>query len=88
MKKILIALLVFILAVSSAACSETPKRTDEFLDNFETVTDKDTPSWEFDRADYDLTWFIDAPWMHCRNPASGRGCSVTKNAMPKSRKAI
>ena len=63
MKKILIALLVFILAVSSAACSETPKRTDEFLDNFETVTDKDTPSWEFDRADYDLTWFIDAPWM-------------------------
>lgn len=63
MKKILIALLVFILAVSSAACSKTPKRTDEFLDNFETVTDKDTPSWEFDRADYDLTWFIDAPWM-------------------------
>ena len=39
MKKILIALLVFILAVSSAACSKTPKRTDEFLDNFETVTD-------------------------------------------------
>lgn len=63
MKKILIALLVFILAVSSAACSKTPKRTDEFLDNFETVTDKDTPSWEFDRVDYDLTWFIDAPWM-------------------------
>lgn len=64
MKKQLATFLAIASVFSFAACGgSNTTRGEEFLDQFERVTDATRPSWEFDTADYDVTWFIDASWM-------------------------
>lgn len=66
MKKVLAILLisVFTTALSLTACKKPDdNKGDSFLDQFTVITDASKNSWEFDTADYDLTWFIDASWM-------------------------
>ena len=66
MKKVLAILLisVFAMVLSLTACKKPDdNKDDSFLDQFTVITDASKNSWEFDTADYDLTWFIDASWM-------------------------
>lgn len=67
MKKILAILLISVIAaaLSLTACKKhnDNNKDDSFLDQFTLITDASRNSWEFDTADYDLTWFIDASWM-------------------------
>lgn len=66
MKKVLAILLisVFAMALSLTACKKPDdNKDDSFLNQFTVITDASKNSWEFDTADYDLTWFIDASWM-------------------------
>ncbi len=64
MKKVLAIMFVLILSLSITACGQNGTRKDDsYLDRFTTITDSDTNSWEFDKEDCEITWFIDASWM-------------------------
>ena len=63
MKKIFAVIIAVVMLVSLVSCKKETKKDLSWLDQFEKVTDSSRPSWEFDKEDYDLEWFIDASWM-------------------------
>lgn len=63
MKRFFAVIITVVLLFSFVACKKEKKKDDSWLDQFTQVTDSTRPSWEFDKADYDLDWFIDASWM-------------------------
>lgn len=62
-QKLVTLALATIMASSFAACGGGSERDEAWLNQFEKVTDATRPSWEYDTADYDVSWFIDASWM-------------------------
>lgn len=63
MKKMIAIWLSLMMVSLFTACGDSPSRGDDWLEQFVSITDATTPSWKYDTADYDLTWFIDASWM-------------------------
>lgn len=63
MKKIAAVLVAVMMIVTLFACANNELNDDSYLDNFPRVPNDGRPSWEYDQAEYELTWFLNASWM-------------------------